>query len=115
MDDDLNSPVLISYLFEGVKIINSANDGTEKLTESDLVALTKLFSSFVFDILGLMDETSGAGTEKLTDDLMKIIINLRQDAKNRKEWGVSDKIRDDLKNAGIALKDLKEGADWSRE
>jgi cysteinyl-tRNA synthetase len=46
---------------------------------------------------------------------MKIIINLRQDAKNRKEWAVSDKIREDLKNAGIILKDMKDGADWEVE
>ncbi len=46
---------------------------------------------------------------------MKIIIDLRQDAKNRKEWAASDKIRNDLKNAGIILKDLKEGADWEIE
>jgi cysteinyl-tRNA synthetase len=53
--------------------------------------------------------------EKLTGELMKIIINLRQDAKNRKEWTESDKIRSDLKNAGIILKDLKEGAEWELE
>ena len=55
------------------------------------------------------------GDEKLTNELMKIIIDLRQEAKERKEWQRSDKIRNDLKNIGIALKDLKEGADWERE
>ena len=115
MDDDLNSPVLISYLFEGVKYINSANDGTEKLTMADLDLLRKLFSDYVFDILGLRDETSGNGDEKLTDELMNIIIGLRQDAKNRKEWAISDKIREELRNAGVSLKDLKDGAEWSRD
>lgn len=115
MDDDLNSPILLSHLFEGVKYINSANDGTEKLTAADIELLKKLFNIFVFDILGLRDESSAGNDEKLTDELMKIIINLRQDAKNKKEWGTSDKIRDELKNAGIILKDLKEGADWSKE
>jgi cysteinyl-tRNA synthetase len=115
MDDDLNSPVLISYLFEGVRIINSAHDGTEKFTDEDLEAMAKLFNTFVFDILGLRDEATSGGDEKLTDDLMKIIIGQRQDAKNRKEWAQSDKIRNELKNAGIDLKDLKDGAEWSRE
>jgi cysteinyl-tRNA synthetase len=92
-----------------------ANDGTEELTAADIESLKKLFNTFVFDILGLRDEASAGNDEKLTDDLMEIIINLRQDAKNKKEWGTSDKIRDELKNAGIILKDLKDGADWSRE
>lgn len=112
LDDDLNSPVLLSYLFEGVKYINSVSDGTEKLTAPDIESLRELFRLFIFDILGLKDENDPAGSEKLTDDLVKIIINLRQDAKNKKEWAASDKIRDDLKSAGIVLKDKKDGADW---
>jgi cysteinyl-tRNA synthetase len=115
MDDDLNSPILLSHLFEGVKYINSANDGSEKLTVADIGSLTNLFNTFVFDILGLKDEAAGENDGKLTEGLMKIIINLRQDAKNKKEWGTSDKIRNELKNAGIIINDLKDGADWSKE
>jgi cysteinyl-tRNA synthetase len=115
LDDDLNSPVLLSHLFEGVKYINSVNDGTEKLNSSDLDSLKSLFSTFVYDILGLKEEAEDKRDEKLTGELMKIIIDLRQEAKNRKEWAASDKIRSDLKNAGIVLKDRKDGADWERE
>ncbi|MCX6333032.1 MAG: cysteine--tRNA ligase [Bacteroidia bacterium] len=115
MDDDLNSPVLLSYLFEGVKYINSVSDGTEKLSINELTSLKDLFKVFVFDILGLKDENISKGDEKLTSELMKIIINLRQGAKNKKEWAESDKIREDLKNAGIILKDLKDGAEWEME
>ena len=115
MDDDLNSSVLLSVLFEGVKYINSVNDGSETLTSGDLESLTGLFDTFVFHILGLKFEDSGKENVKLTDDLMKIIINLRQDAKERKEWSLSDHIREELKKAGIALKDLKDGAEWEIE
>ena len=115
LNDDLNTPVLLSNLFEGVKYINSANDGSEKLSSADLEGLSSLLQTFVFEILGLQDESAGKSNEKLTDDLMKIIIDLRQDAKNRKEWVLSDKIRQELKNAGIILKDLKEGAEWEKE
>jgi cysteinyl-tRNA synthetase len=114
MDDDLNSPILLSHLFEGVKYINSVSDGTEKLSSEDLESLKNLFNVYVFDILGLKDETASKGDEKLTSELMKIIINLRQEAKAKKEWATSDKIRDDLKSAGIILKDTKEGADWEK-
>jgi cysteinyl-tRNA synthetase len=114
MNDDLNSPVLLSHLFEGVKYINSVNDGTEKLTAEDIVSLKELFRTFVFDILGLKNEITASGDEKLTSELMKIIINLRQDAKKKKEWALSDSIRADLKNAGIILKDTKDGVEWEK-
>lgn len=115
LDDDLNSPILLSHLFEGVKFINSIADGSEKIDSKGLETLKELFSTFVFEILGLKDETTGQSDEKLTGELMKIIIDIRQAAKNNKDWTVSDKIRNDLKNAGIILKDLKDGAEWERE
>lgn len=115
IDDDLNSPILLSHLFEGVKYINYVADGTEKIDEPGLQSLIELFNTFVFEILGLMDEATGRYDEKLTNELMKIIIDLRQDAKNNKDWPASDKIRGNLKKAGIALKDLKDGAEWERE
>ena len=115
LDDDLNSPILLSYLFEGVKLINSMVDGSETIDSPGLESLKELINIFVFEILGLKDETTGKGDEKLTNDLMKIIIDLRQAAKNNKDWQTSDKIRNDLNNAGIALKDLKDGAEWERE
>jgi cysteinyl-tRNA synthetase len=115
MDDDLNSPILLSYLFEGVKYINAASDGTERLASGDLEIMKSLFKTFVFEILGLKDEEAGKSNDKLTGDLMKIIINLRQDAKDRKEWGISDKIREELKKTGIILKDMKDGAEWEVE
>ena len=115
LNDDINSPVLLSQLFEGVKYINSVNDGTEKLNGDDLNLLKKLFNTFVFDILGLMDETEDKSNEKLTDELIKIIISLRQDAKAQKDFGTSDKIRKDLKNAGVILKDKKDGVEWEIE
>jgi cysteinyl-tRNA synthetase len=114
LDDDLNSPILISHLFEGVKLVNSVNDGTEKLNSPDLDSLKKLFSTFVFEILGFMDESEGKTDKTLTEGLINIIINLRQEAKNRKEWEVSDKIRGELNKVGITLKDRKDGVDWEK-
>ena len=115
LDDDLNSPVLLSHLFEGVRFINSLIDGSEKIDAPALESLKTLFNTFVLEILGLKDESSGMGDEKLTGELMNIIIDLRQAAKNNKDWSTSDKIRKDLKNAGIALNDLKDGVEWERE
>ena len=114
LDDDLNSPILLSHLFEGVKFINSVVDGSEKIDGPGLESLKELFNTFVFEILGLKDETTGKSDEKLTGELINIIVDLRQDAKNRKEWDVSDKIRKELNQLGVTLKDRKDGVDWER-
>ena len=115
LNDDLNSPILLSHLFEAVRIINSAFEGTEKISEADLRLLTDLFRTFVFDILGLQDENAGNGDEALTGKLMEMILDIRQDAKSRKDFQTSDKIRKDLGNLGIVIRDRKDGADWELE
>jgi cysteinyl-tRNA synthetase len=112
LDDDLNSPVLLSHLFEAVRIINCVADGHEKIDQKNLELLKNLFVTFVYDILGLKNESEVKGDEKLTGGLIKLIIELRQDAKNRKEWAISDNIRKELNELGITIKDRKDGADW---
>lgn len=115
LDDDLNSPVLLSHLFEGVKYINSVHEGSEKIDTAGLDSLKALFNTFVHGILGIRKEDEGMNDENLTRDLMNIIIELRQEAKMKKEWAASDRIREELRKAGIILKDKKEGAEWERE
>ncbi len=105
----------LSYLFEGVKYINSVSDGTEKLAAADLESLRKLFRMFVFEILGLKDESAEKGKEGLTKDLITMIINLRQEAKSNKDWKTSDMIRAELKKAGVVLNDTKDGVSWEIE
>jgi cysteinyl-tRNA synthetase len=115
LNDDLNSPVLLSHLFDGVRFINSAIDGNEKIDVTGLEELKAIFNTFIFEILGLKDDSAAPRDENLTGELIKIIIELRQEAKNKKDWSTSDKIRNDLKKTGIVLKDLKDGAEWERE
>jgi cysteinyl-tRNA synthetase len=115
LNDDLNSPILLSHLFDGVRIVNSVIDGSEKIDKSGLQSLKLLFKTFVLDVLGLHYEEIGKEDNKLTKQLIKIITDLRQSAKEQKDWSASDKIRNELKNAGIVLKDGKEGAEWERE
>jgi cysteinyl-tRNA synthetase len=110
LNDDLNSPVAISVLFDGVRIINSVNEGKEKLTKEDIESLKKLYHTVIFDILGLKKEAR-ENTE-LTGNLIEFILNLRQKAKANKDFAASDKIRDELNSIGIAIKDTKDGATW---
>jgi cysteinyl-tRNA synthetase len=114
MNDDLNTPILISHLFDGVRIINSVNDGSESIDEAGLMELKKLFSVYVFDILGLKDESQGSKDEELAGELMKIIIDQRQEAREKKDFAASDRIRDELKKAGVILKDTKDGVKWEK-
>jgi len=115
MNDDFNSPILIANLFEGVRIINSVNDKKESITTEDLALLKKLFADFVTDILGLINEASSGEQNKLIDELMDVILLLRQNARANKDFGTSDKIRDELAKISISVKDTKEGAVWNME
>jgi len=115
MNDDFNSPILIANLFEGVRIINSVNDKKESITAEDLALLKKLFADFVTDILGLINESSSGEQNKLIDELMNVILLLRQNARANKDFGTSDKIRDELAKISISVKDTKEGAVWNME
>lgn len=112
MNDDFNSPIVIANLFEAVRIINSVNAGTESLTADDLIALKKLLQDFVFDILGLKSE-KGGGDSSLVEDVMQVVLALRSEAKAKKDFATSDKIRDELQKHNITIKDTKEGAVWS--
>ena len=67
----------------------------------------------VTDILGLADEQSDSASSHVIDGLMQMIIDIRKEAKAQKNWALSDKIRDELKAAGIQLKDTKDGCEWT--
>ena len=114
MNDDLNSPILIANLFEAVRIINSVKDNTETITADDLELLQKILSDFAIDILGLKDENVAANND-VVDDLMNLIIQLRQNARTNKDYATSDKIRDELAKVKIVVKDTKEGVVWNFE
>lgn len=112
MDDDFNSPVLIAHLFDAVKGINNIKEGRDSISSSDLDHLKKLMQGFVYDVLGLQQEgTSDSGKDTLKK-VMDLVIHLRAEARNRKDFAVSDQIRDRLIEAGIQLKDTKNGVEW---
>jgi cysteinyl-tRNA synthetase len=112
MNDDFNSPVLIAHLFEGVRVINSVNDKKETISKDDLEVLKRVMHTFVFEVLGLVDETKTMGGGDVIKGLMSLILDIRRTARENKDWATSDKIRDELKAAGVEIKDTKEGVDW---
>jgi cysteinyl-tRNA synthetase len=112
MNDDFNTPILIAYLFEGVKIINQIKEGKASLTSEDLETLKTTMNSFVFDVLGLMNEAAQNNSEKI-NGVVELLIKLRKEARENKDWALSDQIRDELVEIGIQLKDGKEGTTFS--
>ena len=112
MNDDLNSPVAIASLFDGVRWINSISEGTETITAADLQTLKSLYQTFVFDILGLTNEISSDTSNQLVGGLIEMVLNLRTEAKSKKDFQTSDKIREELTKLGVVVKDKKDGFDW---
>lgn len=113
MDDDFNTPILISHLFDAVRVINGAKAGTEKLNSDDIETLKNSLNEFVFDVMGLKsDETSNGNNDKL-DGTVQLLIKMRNQARADKNWALSDQIRDELAAIGIQLKDGKDGTEYS--
>ncbi|MDR1056734.1 MAG: cysteine--tRNA ligase [Prevotellaceae bacterium] len=112
LNDDLNSPVAISVLFETVRVINCVNENKETLTNADLDRLKVFYNTVVYDILGLQQESAETGNNELTNNLIDFILQLRQNAKINKDFDTSDNIRDALSKMGITVKDTKGGFEW---
>ncbi len=113
MNDDFNSPVLIAQLFEAVKIINSAKEGNINLNQNAIAMLQDTMHTFIFDVLGLQDNLISNATDNKLDGAVNILIELRNQARTNKDFATSDLIRDQLKAAGINLKDGKDGTSFT--
>ena len=111
--DDLNTPVALAKVFDAVRIVNQAKDGSIKLSDKDFESLSELFGKIVPDVMGLVDEVSASSEEKTLEGLMDMILEVRREAKARKDFATSDNIRDRLKGLGVTIKDTKDGTEWS--
>ena len=116
MNDDFNSPILIATLFEAVKFIVAVKEGNDQISKEDKQLLITTLQDFIFDVLGLLDTaiTNQNNSEKLSGTV-ELLIQLRANARNNKDFATSDQIRDQLLALGIQLKDGKEGTVFSIE
>ena len=118
MCDDFNTPKALAVLFDLVTKVNSLKDGRlpiGEVSEETFNRLKQTFHDFIYEIFGLKDEMeAGSEGNGITDGLMQLIIDIRQEARANKDWGTSDKIRDALKELDIVLKDSKEGTSWTK-
>lgn len=112
MCDDLNTPVVISHLFDAAKAINSAHDGKAAIAADDLAELREVFRLFMEDILGLQAETAN-GNNEAYKKAIDLLLDIRLQAKRNKDWTTADKIRDELAAIGFTIKDTKDGFEWN--
>ncbi len=112
MNDDFNTPILIAHLFEAVKVINQLKDQKASITTQDLELLKNTMHAFIFDVLGLTNDTKKESADKI-DGVVELLIKLRKEARDNKDWALSDQIRDELIALGIQLKDGREGTTFS--
>lgn len=113
MADDLNTPIVISHLFDASRAVNTVADGKGTLSRADLDELRGVFKTFGEDVLGLRLREGGAADTKAFAGAMDLLLELRQQAKAGKDWATSDKIRNRLAELGFTIKDTKEGAEWT--
>ena len=118
MNDDLNTSIVISHLFDACRVINQVNDGKASATAEDIETLKKLFNTFLVDILGVRTEMIAGGDEngdalRPFEQAVDFILEMRRTAKANKDWATSDLIRDRLAQIGFDVKDTKDGFEWS--
>ncbi len=121
MDDDLNSPFVIAALFDSAKAINTVWDGKGTISEADLNELRDVWKTYAIDILGLTLESSemSNGQSPMGNKLqafhsaIDLLLGIRLEAKQNKDWATSDKIRNSLTDLGFQIKDTKDGFEWS--
>ena len=113
MMDDLNTPIVISHLFDAAKAINTVADGKGTISEADLKELRDVFKTYGEEIMGLrLTEAEGNNT-KAYAGAIDLLLERRSEAKKNKDWATSDKIRNELTALGFVIKDTKDGAEWS--
>jgi cysteinyl-tRNA synthetase len=116
LNDNLNTPVALSCLFDGIRLINAVKDGNEKISASEKEELTNLYETVVFEILGLQ---SADRSRRFDSDLVKKLIDMllqyRVEAKEKKDFEASDRIRKQLSDLGVIVRDTKDGFEWEME
>jgi cysteinyl-tRNA synthetase len=116
MNDDLNTPMVISYLFEAARIINSALTGQIQLTAENIKQLNDFFQLFLFDLLGIKKELKAKDTSfESFSKAIDLLLQMRLQAKQNKDWTTADKIRNELTALGFEIKDTKDGFEWKLE
>ena len=113
MNDDFNTPILIANIFDAVKFINKVNQEKANISKVDWEVLLRSINSFVFDVMGLQKLKLPNNENNKIKDVLDVILELRDDARKNKNYELSDKIRDMLKNKGISINDSDKNSSFT--
>lgn len=116
MDDDLNSPIVISHLFDSARAINTVYDGNGTISSEDLEELRSVWKTFAIDILGLRledSDSSGNSNQNAYKGAVDLLLEMRLKAKQAKDWTTSDYIRNQMTALGFNIKDTKDSFEWT--
>jgi len=115
MNDDFNTPILIANVFEAVKFINKTNHENTSISKDDWRFLLSSLKSFVFDVMGLKKQNLPNNETSKINDVLDVLLELRNDARKSKNYELSDRIRDLLKNKGIKINDSDDKSSFTIE
>ena len=113
MNDDFNTPILIANIFDAVKFINKVNQQKANISKEDWEVLLSSINSFVFEVMGLQKSNLANNENSKINDVFDILLELRDDARKNKNYELSDKIRDMLKNKGISINDSNKDSSFT--
>ena len=113
MNDDFNTPILIANIFDAVKFINKVNQQRANISKEDWEVLLSSINSFVFEVMGLQKSNLTNNENSKINDVLDILLELRDAARKNKNYELSDKIRDMLKNKGISINDSNKDSSFT--
>ena len=109
--------MVIACLFDACSWINRAADGLITLSAADIESLRSLFNTFLVDLLGVRVDNGAAEDDnrrtKSLEGAVDLLMDIRKNAKEAKDWTTSDFIRDRLAALGFTVKDTKTGVEWN--
>lgn len=112
MDDDFNTSRLIAEMFELSTLINKIDVGDWKASQIDINFIKKYIQDYFHNVLGILESTNTNDNSEAMNYLMDLVLDIRKESRDNKDWATSDKIRDILNQAGIVVKDGKDGSTW---
>ncbi len=122
MNDDFNTPMATAVLQDFTRTVNGWLNGDTPLNQGSLAAIDRIFTQIGGEVLGILqdDATASSGGDATDnaarlDGVMRLLIDLRANARKNKDWGTADQIRNQLKDLGLALEDRADGTVWKAE
>jgi len=116
MDDDFNAPVALAALQTFTGEVNKLLNSGEPINKATLTAIEALYSDLGGQVLGIIPQGEAHSIDmRLTDALIRLLIEIRMQARAEKNFGRADQIRDQLKALGVILEDRPEGTTYRLE